>query len=408
MQSNKIKIIFLFLFTILIAVSGSIDWENNIGINYNLVIFYLLISLVFIFQVLQKKKIIFLPNNKTIKNIFFLFAITSLIITLFRDGIIITYFLFIVLTFILLIVFNQLLYNLKIKDALLIFMVAMFILMLINLYFHYLKTGTFNVLSGARTWDFRLSGVLGGGLAGALGGISAILPIILYLIGARKHKVFLTLNISLAWFILLLADNRTSMIACTFIYLLFFLYYSRKSIKAKILFFAIGIIIFLFIRFYLTSTTGGDFIEQDANYRELIWIFGIDQIFQSPLLGYGKQNPFASSNIAIEAIGQAKLGDPHNAFLFYILRNGIVVSFLFFWFIILFLVFAYKKARNSKYLILFSFPIYWFIIGITGGDYFNFSLNFSSVVFGISVFGMLNHPDIQKLTKIKSLPVNIK
>lgn len=405
MKANKIKILllFIFLFIILTAVSGRTDWELDIGINYNLVIFYFLIALVFIHKIFQKKKIIFLPNNKNIKIIFFLFAISLLIITMLRDGLVNTYYLFIILSFILVITFNQLLYKVMIKDALLVFLVAMFVLMITNLYFHYLKTGNFILFSGVRTFEYRLSGIFGAGLAGALAGLSAILPIIIYLTGEKKHKVFLTLSFLLAWFIMFLADNRTSMITCLVIYFLIFLQFSKKNIKAKIFFLVIGMCMYIFLEFYLTSTSGGDYIKQDTDYRELIWFFGIDQIFQSPILGYGKQNPFATSNIAIQAIGQYNIGDPHNAYLFYILKNGIIVSFFFFWFTLKYFLFIYKNVRGSKYLIFLSIPIYWLMVGLTGGDYFNFNLNFSSIVFGISIFGILNHPDLQELYKLKPL-----
>jgi hypothetical protein len=100
MQSTKSKIVFLFLFIILITVSGKKDWEIDTGINYNLVVFYLLTALLFLFQILEKKrkKIVFLSNHKSVKILFFLFALTSLIITLLRDSFVITYFIFIVLT----------------------------------------------------------------------------------------------------------------------------------------------------------------------------------------------------------------------------------------------------------------------------------------------------------------------
>lgn len=401
MTQRKIKILFIFLFIIFISVSGRLDWETDIGIDYNLIIFYLIISIIYAVQVVKEKKIIFFANNDKVKSIFVIFLIFLALITTIRDGLFSTYFPLVLLTFIIVFFFSQLLYKIPIKEALFLFLFVMFILMIINLYYHYVKTGNLTILPDIRSFKFRLLGIFGAGLAGALAGLSAIIPLIIYLFGGKRYIIFLALNIVLAWYIMLLADNRTSMIACLIIYFLIFLQYSKKNIKTKTVFVIIGLSIYFFVQFYLTSSTGGQDLEADTNYRELIWFFGIDQIFQQPILGYGKQNPFATSNIAIQAIGQSNLMDPHNAYLFYILRNGIIVSFLFFWFIYKYLLSVYKNKLTSKFVILFSIPIYWLIIGLTGGDYFGFFVNFGSVIFGISVFGILSHPDVQKPSRVK-------
>lgn len=391
---RKQSLAFYVLFIILMIVSGKRDWEVLTGINYKLVALYSFVGILCITYMILKRKLLFPTSSRSARQVFIIYLTTSLFITVLRDGIIITYFVFMALTFMMIIIFNQLLFKIPVKDALFLVLESLLVLIVVNLYFHYQKIGRLDLLPDERTSYFRLTGIFGGGLAGALAGLSAVLPVIVFFLVGGKRLLFLLISSSFAWVVMLMADNRTAMIACLLIYLLAFLSKWRTNNKTKVSLIIVSVVAYFLIRFYIASTTGGTNINNDLEFRFKIWDFGINQVSYAPVLGYGKSNPFVTNELAKQQIS-FNLGDPHNSYLFCILRNGILVSFLFFLFLTVFIISAHNRVRETKYSSLLYIPLYWLLISTTGGDYFNFNLNFSSVIFGITVFGLLDHPELR-------------
>ena len=119
---------------------------------------------------------------------------------------------------------------------------------------------------------------------------------------------------------------------------------------------------------------------------------------EQPILGYGKANPFAKRFDA-KMEYSPNMHEPHNAFLYFILNNGVIVSFFFFAFMITLIIQSVKNLIRTKCLLFIYIPLYWLAISITGGDYFNFRFNIGSVVMGISLFGLLFHPGLEQRTE---------
>ena len=391
---KKNEILFLFFFILLIFALGNMFGEEKTEMNYKIIFLFSGLFLVFLHQSIVKKNIRFFTNNQNSKNLYILFVLSFVIITIIRDGLLNTYILTIFLTFVSTLIFIQFLYHIPFEKAIYLFLKAMFIVLLVNYYAHYLKVDTFSLELMDRTMERRFTGFFGGGLAGALSGLSAVVSLIIFLFIKGANKLFLIINLLLAWYGMILADNRTSLLACILIYILVFFYLSNKNFINKFLFVTLIAIIYLFYNYYSQNSTGGEKIGEDLDFRSLIWGLGIEQFTINPILGSGKENPFLN-NFTSKKFDES-LADPHNSYLYFILKNGILVAFFFFLFVFNFFVFSYKRLKKTKYFLLMSIPLYWIIISFTGGDYFNFNFNFSSVIFGISIFGIFNHPDLLK------------
>jgi len=401
---QKGKLTFLILFILLIYSTGKLFGVSDSAMNYKIIILFLVLFLFFLYKTLKNRDIRFFTSSQNSKKMFFLFGFLFVFISFFRDGFLNTYIYTVLLTFIATLIYIQFLYRLPLEQALKLFLQALFILLIVNYYAHYIKTGSFVLSSVDRSIEKRFTGVLGGGLAGALSGLTAILPLIIYYLSKNRNNLFLILCVILSWYAMLLADNRTSIIATTLIYMLVFFFMSKKNAAFKLVFILIIFIVYLFFHFYFLNTVGGKSLGDDADTRFLIWSYGVKQISINPILGSGKENPFMN-NLSTKNILGDSIADPHNSYLYFILKNGVIISFSFFFFIFSYFVYSYKRMKNSKYLILLTIPLYWVIISYSGGDYFNFNFNFSSVVFGISVFGFLNHPDIISKRKRKGITV---
>lgn len=390
---SKNKILFLLIFTFLIFTLGNFqrpDPGKDLSVN---VVFLFVVTFLIFTKDLLKHNIIFITQNSLVNSLFLLFALSVVIISWLRDGLLNTYLYSLVLTFTAVIVMIQFLYRLPFTKALNLFLLTLFIVMVLNLIVQYIKMGSLKLDISIQR-EQRLLGFLGGGLAGVLAGLSAIISIICYVFRKSKLPIFVLINIFLSWSILLMSDNRTAIIACAIVYIFIFFKISRVSKGNKLIFLIVIMAFYLFFRFYIQESIGGQRLSGDFDKRIKIWEYGMVQIKENPLMGYGKNNPFSGNYNALNDFG-SNLADPHNAYLYLILRNGVVIAIFFFIFIISFVVTSYRDIRCTDYSLLILIPIYWLIVSITGGDYFNFKLNFGSLIFGISIFGFLNHPDLR-------------
>lgn len=392
MKIIKNKAFFFLLFLLFIITLGKFSEVSIKGLNVNVVALFLFTSIVFVMNVYTGQKIYFLQLSKSLKTKFYLLLFLFVFISITRAGILNTYLFSIPLTFIALIVFIQFLSRVPLKDALQLFNVTLLILLVFNLFAFY-QTGYELELFNVGNRQKRLTGIFGGGLAGAIGGLTAVYAVALYFIFNKGFHFVTLLNFILAWVVLLLSDNRTSIFACLLIYILIFMIISKQGYIYKLLLVSIIFAAVFSVSFYLTNTSRGELIQEDYNLRNYIWQIGVEQIVANPFLGSGKANPFSTNMNALMINDQ--IADPHNAFLFFTLKNGIIVSLMFFIFLLNFMYDSFKRIKKTKYILLIVIPIYWLIISTTGGDYFNFTLNFSSLFFGISVFGILNHPDLK-------------
>lgn len=393
------KIYFLTLFFLLFFVSGKFsETSGEIGLDLKFITVYLLLFVIFLYEIIKKNKIYFFEQTKQLQIKFYLFAFSFIVFSIIRAGFIDTYLYSVVLNFCVLFVFIQFLSRVPFKSALMLILIVMFVLLIMNIYYFYISGYSFDLFNiGNR--EKRLTGVFGGGLAGAIAGLTAIYTVIIYLSSYKKNKIFLLVNFLLSWIVLFLSDNRTSMLACLIIYSLIFLILSNRKVIYKILLLSFVIVGYIFISFYLQSTTRGELVNDDFELRTFLWGLGIEQIKNKPILGFGKINPFSSNSTAM--LNFPEMADPHNAYLNFILKNGIIVSLFFFIYLISFFVSYFKSQKSNRNIIFIFIPLYWLVISFTGGDYFNFKLTFSSLIFGISVFGILNHPGIKHDIKWK-------
>ena len=242
------KILFLVMFVFLVTSTGRLsDSILSGGLSLKVAIIYSVLFFIFIGR-LTTGKIEIYPNTAPLKILFILFGISMFGISFIRDGLLNTYIYSIMLTYIAVVVLVQTLYKFSFIEALQLFFISMLILLSINILMHYLDGGSLKI-SFSFIKPKRLMGYMGGGLTGALAGLSSVLSFIYLIVFKGKSNWLAIILLIISWWILLLSDNRTSLTACAIIYLLIFLGLSNKGLQNKLIFILFTVLIIFFLIF---------------------------------------------------------------------------------------------------------------------------------------------------------------
>lgn len=382
---KKIKL--FILISSMVLVHGRFTPLDFSGLDVRVFAFYTSFFLIYIYMFVKNKINIYKVNISNQANYLLLMFAIIFLGSVIQEGLTSTYFWGVIMTFTTVLVISKYMHLLRIDQVLSAIILVFVFTQIANFYLYVNEGNTLDFLNiGNR--ESRLQGMFGGGFAGVLGGLTNIMCLVLYNL-RKKISVNILIPTIISWMTLFVTDNRTSMFACLFIYLAFFLYITKKNIFKKIIFIILLIISIIAINLYVNQTNRGGLIEEDLLMRNELWSFGVEQIFKNPIWGYGNQNPFEDH--AMSKLLYDNIYDPHNAYLFFILKNGLFTM------LILALVYIkmIKDVLRSKNEVKKSFLLiqaYWLIISITGGDYFNFDLNIGSLVFGITTIGLIYHP----------------
>jgi len=238
----------------------------------------------------------------------------------------------------------------------------------------------------------RLGGLYFYGVTGTIAGLTALLSGIGFYIERSKLKKTLYSIFAINGLLFTIAsDLRNAMAAsaCCLILLLYQL--SKRSLRMKMAFYSSIIVLLVIGTYYIQHSEAVANTDDDLGTREMIWAWSLDGISRKPLTGYGKENYFATNVKSM--IFQEKLSDPHSSLLNLMIMLGIPAALLFIFYYSKLTIYNYKNDRIFQG-VLIVIPLYWILSTITGGAFFIGYGYFGSYVFGLSIFGILLHPQL--------------
>jgi len=228
----------------------------------------------------------------------------------------------------------------------------------------------------------RLGGLFFFGSTAIIAGFCMLINVFLY---SRKVERLFTAFKILFSFIILLATDTRMVILITILSSVFILFWERRKMILTIL--IIGGISFNMYN-VMTEKDKKSQVEDDYEFRTLIWGTTIIKIRDRFLIGYGQENPF--ENMLKSKVDY--LQDPHSAYLSIVLRQGIIAAALLF-------LFYYKKLKEN-FNVISILVLYYFLSVIVGTELFLGNLEYINVLFNITLFGLLLHPDMKILRHI--------
>jgi O-antigen ligase len=287
---------------------------------------------------------------------------------------------------------SALLHSVTLQSALKVTTVSLTIVLLVSTLVHLLTVG---LLVPFDHGSFRLNGLYFFGEVGMLTGITALLSFIGLLVSSdRGRRVMYALNALLMLFLLACTDTRSAMIG-------FLLAASAAVVlerSRRRALFRFGVILgFLSILavagWYFFSSESGQSVGADIDYRSVIWASAVIGIATRPLTGFGQTNFFDDVNYA----GQfgPVLDDAHSAMLGHALAYGIPS-------LVLFLIFFFRSgysaltSKDQRVRVWSAIALYWFVAPLFWGVVYRLSGNFVQVVFGITLIGLVSHPEIRR------------
>ncbi len=281
-------------------------------------------------------------------------------------------------------------HRLKFSDTLLILVVHFTIILFICVYVHTQYVGIISFTE--RKMYNRLGGLFFYGLTGVMAGLTAVLSSIGFYLEKRKsRRVIFGFCLLLGLFGTIGSDLRNAMAAAAICVIYLFYKASQRKRSMKLVFVITSILIVLVGNNYMRYSQAANNTTEDVEIREKIWIVSLNGIKSKPLTGYGKNNYFSLSKEGM--LLSEELSDSHSSILSLMLTYGIPAAILFFIFYIKFVLY-YLNHDKSLRGILIIIPIYWILATITGGVFFNGTGYYGSYLFGLSMFGILLHPQV--------------
>ena len=289
------------------------------------------------------------------------------------------------------------------KKSFRLLLLCLFAVITLSFIVYYINTGNLDIeiVRTERYGKERLYGIFGGGLVGIIAGFTFVLAVISIFFKYYRFNFFPILCIAFSVLILLFSDNRTGMIistiACLYIVAKNFKYLGLASRLIIIILLSLAVVFFIN---YSQSSIGGIEFLNDFALRVKIWDVSFQQVLVYPWTGMGNTDFFLRSSLAIAVFGY--LSDAHNAYLNLLLQSGFIVFILLMYFLFkLLLKFKDYNKRVKKISGLYSIPFYWFAVALTGATYFNFAGTFDSYLLGISLIGLLLHPEIALQSRLQ-------
>lgn len=303
----------------------------------------------------------------------------------------------ILLTQIIILFLSSLLHEIEFPKALFLISTYFIVVLWICFFVHINSVGIISFTE--RSMYNRLGGLYFYGLTGVLSGLTAILSSIGFYIEKTILKKLVYLIFAVTGLLFTLgADLRNAMAACGICLIYLFFKISKNNIKMKLQLIIFMVSILFLGIYYMQNSQAALNTNKDLDIRKMIWRVARQGISEQPLTGYGKFNYF-STNYQSFTISEL-LSDSHSSILNQMLVLGIPATIIFFIFYSKLVWFYYKYDLFLKG-ILIVIPAYWLLSTITGGAFFIGSGNYSSYIFGLSIFGILMHPDLylNKLNK---------
>lgn len=137
--------------------------------------------------------------------------------------------------------------------------------------------------------------------------------------------------------------------------------------------------------------TGDDF-----EFRLAIWGLALQGISEHPLTGYGTGNYFSKNQKAMDM--DERLSDPHSATLSLALQSGVLVLLLFFRLYYL-TVRHYIRYGAGVFKPLVAVCLFWVFTPFFWGTVYNGAAGFIQIIFPLTFFVSLLHPDLYRLTQ---------
>lgn len=333
---------------------------------------------------------------KSIKQIIYFFFIILLIISLQRVDILssLRNFTAILLTYTIAISMSLLLHHIPFIKVLKLFIfIISFVILPFNLFIQSSEMRGFAIfpdrLGGEDTLRF------GGGLYTAHNGmvLGFTLLLVIYMIFILKQRKSIYYVLLIVFMIgILLTDCRSvwgGVAICTF--LMFYSTIRSKTKKIVFVFISVATLIIGTVALKSKSETVGN-TNDDADFRQLIWLSGINGIAKEPILGYGSINYFQTDTFSQIGISD-NLNDPHNSFLDLFLQNGLPASLvLIFLYVRIFKQFKKAKSNHSLYVLF----VFWIFVPFFWGHIYKGTTGFIQFYFPLTIFGILLHPDLYR------------
>jgi hypothetical protein len=314
------------------------------------------------------------------------------ILSFFRNNIIedLRLFTSIVLTQFIILFLSSLLHQLKFVDALYLLVVSFIIILWICAFVHLNSVGIISIAE--RNMYNRLGGLYFYGVTGIFSGLTALLSGIgFYIEKSFSRKILYGIFILNALIFTLGSDLRNAIFAIGICLVYLFYMLSKRSLYMKLIFGISIIVVSLLGSYFMANSESAGNMDDDLGTRKLIWAWSFDGISKKPITGYGKENYFSSNTESM--IVSEQLSDPHSCLLNQAIRLGIPATLLFLYFYIKLSIYNYKYDRIFRG-ILIVIPVYWFLSTLTGGTFFIGNGNYNSYIFGLSIFGILLHPQL--------------
>lgn len=397
-QINRRSVALLFFLILLLIQFGK--WQEKISETsvtedgHNSLFLLLYIPILFITLYMGKQwgyLYVFRPLQKPL--LLFLIVVTG--IGLFRNDLVsgMENAASIVLTYSLIIGLSAMSFSLPFRRMLDVYIIFIaYIFLPITIFMHITKFGSL-VLFPDRTENnnLRLGGIIYYAHTAMVLGIGGLFSLYQYIHSRKRFRFYYVFTLLILTIFLVFTDCRSSWGGVAVSYSLLILFNLSKEKRWPL----IGVIIVTVIvansGTFLNNAskqyqTGDDFI-----FRLSIWNFAIEGIADSPLIGYGKENYFASNKKAMDL--DDRLHDPHSATLSLALQSGLIV-------LIIFCVIYYKTIRHyyrnsfGQKKPLIAVCIFWLFVPFFWGHIYNGSAGFMQIVFPLTYFISLLHPDL--------------
>lgn len=270
------------------------------------------------------------------------------------------------------------------------FILYIHFVLFISIYVHITKVGY--IVYGSHNPADRFGGIFFYGVTGAFAGLGCILSTYRAIYYENfKGSVFYIFSAGVFAIYVLLTDMRTILLAIL-PSIVIQIYFKRLESKKSVLILLISPILFYFLfTLYSSHNVAGTQTTNDFVYRNLIWKLAIEEILKQPLVGYGGYYDLLSKS-SLNNIHVDSLHDPHSSYLGLILQSGTIALILMIYICTCIIKYVIRQRVNKGVL---SFILFWLICGISGGSFFLFTFNIEGLLFELTIFGILLHPDIR-------------
>jgi O-antigen ligase len=189
---------------------------------------------------------------------------------------------------------------------------------------------------------------------------------------------------------------RTAMGAAALIIAMQYFFKRRAENKSVLPIIFIGAC-FLAGFYYYKNNVGNSDIKGDFESREIIWKISKELIQKQKWVGYGDYSKLLTRYSQNHPdydwhFGNLVLEHPHSSYLNFLLQSGAISFVLMGVFLLMILLQIRNLNGFNKAMMLLV--LYWMLCGISWESLFNMTYTMDGVLFELSIFGLILHPEL--------------